>query len=156
MENKLDAWELVWVVAEEEEAIVCIQMLAQQLHDCVNNHFNDIGLFDELSGLNRDRSEREAQWKTVLWCVTRRDALTTNSTYQCGHSEYLNRQSDDGYAPLMVIIYEVLLQLFKVLKRQRRHVLISTSCLIAVKLSLIPLFYLCKLKCKKPLELSLH
>lgn len=55
----------------------------------------------------------------VLWWE---GALTTNSTYQCGHSEDLNRQSDDGYAPLMVVIYEVLLQLFKVLKRQRRHV----------------------------------
>lgn len=57
----------------------------------------------------------------VLWSITRRDALTTNSTYQRGHSEYLNRQSDDGYAPVMVIIYEVLLQLFKVLKSQRWH-----------------------------------
>lgn len=45
------------------------------------------------------------------------DVLTTNNTYQCGYSEYLNRQSSDGYTPLMVIIYEVLLQLLKVLKR---------------------------------------
>lgn len=46
------------------------------------------------------------------------DALTMLNTYQCGHSEYLDRQSGYGYTPLMVIINEVLLQLFKVLKRK--------------------------------------
>lgn len=51
VEDDLDARELVWVVAEEEEAIVDIQMFLQQFHDCINYHFNDIGLFDQLSCL---------------------------------------------------------------------------------------------------------
>lgn len=34
---------------------------------------------------------------------------TTHNTYQCGNGENLNGQSCDGYAPLMVIIYEVFL-----------------------------------------------
>lgn len=34
---------------------------------------------------------------------------TTHNTYQCGHGEDLDRQSCDGYVPLMVIIYEVFL-----------------------------------------------
>lgn len=39
-------------------------------------------------------------------------------TCQCGYSEDLNRQSCDGYTPLMIIKNEVLLQLLIVLKRQ--------------------------------------
>lgn len=37
--------------------------------------------------------------------------------YQRGYSEDLNRQSGDGYTPIMVIMDKVLLQLLKVLKR---------------------------------------
>lgn len=51
MEDDLDARELVWVVAQEEEAIVIIQMFMQQLHNSINYHFNDLGLFDQLPGL---------------------------------------------------------------------------------------------------------
>lgn len=46
------------------------------------------------------------------------DVSGENQTHQCGHSEDLNRQSSDGYTPLMVIIDEVLLQLLVVLQRQ--------------------------------------
>lgn len=58
MEDDLDAWELVWIVTKEEEAIVGIQMFTQQFHDCINYHFNDIALFDQLSGLEEEQ-ERE-------------------------------------------------------------------------------------------------
>lgn len=51
MEDDLDARQLVWVVTEEEEAIVSIQMVMQHLHNCFNNHLNHIGLLDQLSGL---------------------------------------------------------------------------------------------------------
>ena len=51
MEDDLDAWELVWVVAHEQETIVNIKMLAQQFHDRINYHFNDVALFYQLSGL---------------------------------------------------------------------------------------------------------
>lgn len=55
MEDDLDAWELFGVVAKEEEAIVVIQMFTQQFHDCANYDFNDIALFDELSGLEEEQ-----------------------------------------------------------------------------------------------------
>lgn len=55
VEDDLDACEFVWVVAKEEEAIVDIQMFTQQFHNCINYHFNDIGLFDQLSGLEEEQ-----------------------------------------------------------------------------------------------------
>lgn len=58
MEDDLDPCELVWVVAKEVEAMVDIQMFTQQFHDCLNYHFYDIDLFDQLSGLEEER-ERE-------------------------------------------------------------------------------------------------
>lgn len=54
MEDDLDSWELVRVVAKEEEAIVVIQMFTQQFHDRADYNFNDIALFDELSGLEEE------------------------------------------------------------------------------------------------------
>lgn len=51
MEDDLDPRQLVRVVTEEEEAIVHILVVTQQLHDRFHNHFNDIGLFNQLSGL---------------------------------------------------------------------------------------------------------
>lgn len=53
MEDKLDAGELVRAVAREEEVVTGIQMFTQQLHDGVNNDFDDIGLFNQLSSLKR-------------------------------------------------------------------------------------------------------
>lgn len=53
MEDELNARELVRAVAGEEEAITSIQMFTQQLHDCVNNYFDYIGLFDQLCSLKR-------------------------------------------------------------------------------------------------------
>ncbi len=61
MEDDLDTCELVWIVAKEEEAIVGIQMVTQQFHDCINYHFNDIALLDQLSGLQEEQ-EREESW----------------------------------------------------------------------------------------------
>lgn len=55
MEDDLNAWELVRVVAEEEEAIVIIQMLSQKFHDCINYHFDDIALFYQLPGLKEEQ-----------------------------------------------------------------------------------------------------
>lgn len=55
MEDDLDACKLVRVVAKEEEAIVVIQMFTQQIHDCTNYHFNDIALFNQLSGLEKEQ-----------------------------------------------------------------------------------------------------
>lgn len=55
MEDDLDAWELVGVVAKEEEAIVVIQMFTKQFHDSSDYHFNDIAFFDELSGLEEEQ-----------------------------------------------------------------------------------------------------
>lgn len=87
--------------------------------------------------------------------------LTINSLYQCGYSEYLNRQSSDGDAPLVVINYKVLLQLLVVLKT-KYGACISLSrrkngqkCKKKKKIPFF-LFYLCELNCKKPLELCLH
>lgn len=51
VEDDLNACELVWVVTQEEKAIVIIQMFTQQIHDCIDYHLNDIALFDQLSGL---------------------------------------------------------------------------------------------------------
>lgn len=109
MEDKLNSWELVGVVAQEKEPIVVIQMFMQQLHDGVNHHFNHIALFYQLSGLETTRAsvnENLPYWGCLLnnWC------------YQCGNSEDLHRQSSDGNAPLVVINDEVLLQLLVVLK----------------------------------------
>lgn len=55
VEDDLNACKLVWVVAQEEEAIVIIQMFTQQIHHCINYYLNDIALFDQLSGLQEDR-----------------------------------------------------------------------------------------------------
>lgn len=51
MEDELNSRELVRAVAREEEVVTGIQMFTQQVHDCVNNDFDDIGLFDQLSSL---------------------------------------------------------------------------------------------------------
>lgn len=65
MEDDLDAWELVWVVAKEEEAIADIQMFTKQFHDCINDHLNDIGLFDQLSGLEEERKHEKKEAQTI-------------------------------------------------------------------------------------------
>lgn len=53
MEDELNARELLGAVAREVEAVTGIQMFTQQLHDCVNNYFDNIGPFDQLSRLKR-------------------------------------------------------------------------------------------------------
>lgn len=53
MEDELNARELVRAVAGEEEVVTGIQMFTQHIHDCVNNYFDDTGLFDQLSSLKR-------------------------------------------------------------------------------------------------------
>lgn len=53
MEDALNAREFVRAVAGEEEVVTDIQMFTQQLHDRVNNYFDDTGLFDQLSSLKR-------------------------------------------------------------------------------------------------------
>lgn len=98
MENDLDARELVRVVAEEEEAIVIIQMFMQQRHDCINNHFDDISFFNQLSGLEEDGNVRtsvarckvKAMILNDMLYLAHSDAPTTNNTHQCGDSEDLN------------------------------------------------------------------
>lgn len=45
----------------------------------------------------------------MTWNMTCNASQTASNTYQCGHSENLDRQRCDGYTPLMVIIYEVFL-----------------------------------------------
>lgn len=79
-------------------------MFTQQFHDRADYNFNDIALFDELSGL-----EEEEECEGGDGHRYRNRNLTINSLYQCGYSEYLNRQSSDGDAPLVVINYKVLL-----------------------------------------------
>lgn len=54
----MDARQLVRVVTEEEEAIVSIQMVMQHLHNCFNNHLNNIGLLDQLSGLKEVKKKK--------------------------------------------------------------------------------------------------
>lgn len=51
MEDYLDPRQLVWVVTEEEEATVYILVVTQHFHDRFDNHFNNIGLFNQLSSL---------------------------------------------------------------------------------------------------------
>lgn len=58
MEDALNAREFVRAVAGEEEVATDIQMFTQQLHDRVNNYFDDTGLFDQLSSLKRRWRER--------------------------------------------------------------------------------------------------
>lgn len=59
MEDDLDARQLVRVVTEEEEAIVSIQMVMQHLHNCFNNHLNNIGLLNQLSGLKEVKKKKK-------------------------------------------------------------------------------------------------
>lgn len=66
MEDDLDARQLVRVVTEEEEAIVSIQMVMQHLHNCFNNHFNHIGLLDQLSGLKEVKKQVKKGTKTEM------------------------------------------------------------------------------------------
>lgn len=58
MEDDLDAWELVWVVTQEDKAIVIIQMFTQQLHHGANYHFNHIALLNQLPGLGEERERK--------------------------------------------------------------------------------------------------
>lgn len=53
MDDELNASKFVRAVAGEEEVVTGIQMLTQQLHDGVNDYFDDTCLFDQLSGLKR-------------------------------------------------------------------------------------------------------
>lgn len=66
VEDDLDPRQLFWVVAEEEEAIVYILVVAQHFHDCFHNHFDNIGLLDQLSSLNIQMEEKHKIRDVVL------------------------------------------------------------------------------------------
>lgn len=55
VEDNLDPGKLVWVVSQKEKAIALIQMFPEQFQDRIDNHLDDIALFNQLSGLNNKK-----------------------------------------------------------------------------------------------------
>lgn len=87
MEDNLDPGKLVWVVSQEEKAIGLIQMFPQQFQDRINDHFDDIALFNQLSGLNNKNITLET--KRAAWELQSREKVATYSAISERKTHYV-------------------------------------------------------------------